>query len=156
MDAAKDTLRVRHHGEHPTVGSSESGKTIWGTVGIVRVACRYLVLSIDVAQGSLLTGLNFSGLNPRKFRAALTVGNCYWHDAAYHIGKPRAGVVLDPHHDCATFELFAAIAHKGRPKLRLRNELAQLREHLATITDTQRERVGSKEIGKLLAQRIVE
>ncbi len=125
------------------IGRGERGDAARRAVGVLRVA-------LGDAAVRRRRSARRRDRSPRAPRApSVDSSSARPSPCATAIGSARAGhageqdrrALLDRHQRQPRLELLAAVAHEARPELGARDELAQVREHLAAVADAEREGV---------------
>ena len=138
---------MRHHHEGTAVFGAEAVDAERRTVGVQRVAFGVFVLAIHVAERHE-TGLEagFGGFAASEFRAAFTMCDRNREHGARHALEEHGRSVFDLERAEASLKAFGEVLHKARPVLGARNQVLEVRDHLAAVADAQREGILAVEV----------
>ena len=136
---------MRHHDGGPAVAGGEAGDALRTAAGVGGVLLRRVAQAVHVAQRQQPLFDVAVEILVADFGAALTVGHGDRQARAGHVAQQYGRRVLDFHQRGARLELLAQVAHEVRPVLGAGDQILQVGQHLAAVTDPQREGVLAEE-----------
>eukprot|EP00962_Isochrysis_galbana_P010271 scaffold2835_cov105-Isochrysis_galbana.AAC.16 len=142
-------LRVRHHGEVPSVGRAERRDAVGGAVGVVRVGLGDGDVVVHIPEGGQLSVehcLERAGL--REVRTAFSVGHPHAERRALHPAEENGGRRLDLNRRPSRLEPARGVVDEARlldvAQRRLGGGHPTEQSHqLAAVAHAQREGVGA-------------
>ncbi|GJC81968.1 hypothetical protein ColLi_04805 [Colletotrichum liriopes] len=152
-----------HEGEDPAVPAPDASHAARAAVRVVRVAFRpsdaKAVVDVPERDEAFVSQV-VEGVGAREGGPALAMRDGDGQGRAVHAveedGRRRGAGLVDLDHGEARLELPAGVLDERGPVLGAGDQLLEARDHLATVADAQRERVGAlEEVFKLLARVLV-
>ncbi len=128
------------------------------TVGIGRIAGGHRAVIVHPATGDQTTLRQRQRFSSGcRFGATFTVCHRHRQTRTLHAGKEQRRTLLDQHQAQTAFKLLGGVADKAREMFCTGDHVFQLRHHLATVADTEREGfIAGKERRKFVTRTLVE
>ena len=145
LQHAEHPLRVRHHDGDAPVGGGKAGNALRGAVRVGRVLLGGVATTVHVTQRhESLLEVTLQSL-VRQLYPSFAVGHGNRYAGTGHVLEQNGGRILDLHQRGSCFKLLGQVAHKARPVLGTRDQVFQMRQHLAAITHPQRKGIFAEE-----------
>src|SRR5690606_17493655 len=142
------TFRVRHHNGRTTAFAGHRSDTVHRTVRVSRIGFRDLAEVINKAQRHQTFAFKLRQMRCiTYFNLPFTVGNGDWHLRTHHALQQQRRALRHFHQAETCFKAVRLVTHKARPGFTARDQLTQVRHHLAAVTHAQRQGLWAMEEG---------
>ena len=140
LASTEHAFRMRHHDECATVFGAEAVDAKRRAVRVERVAFGVFVLAIDITECyETRLEAGFGSFAASEFGTTFAVSNSDREHRTSHSLEEYSRSIFDLQRAEAGFEAFGDVLHKARPVLGTRNQILEVRDHLAAVADAERE-----------------